>query len=489
MHHALLIDEILQLIFDHCAALLQSEPRWTLCQLARCCKAWRDPALDRLWSRIDGASPLVGLLNRTKEWEVNFTEVPSTFRVYATRVKEISHHTCFDIPILDKAESIMPRLEAATLSFHGCTVPCPWALSPLLKRVSINIGFARSPMTIVHRANMAADYLGQVCMTAPALQSLHIRGRMTDSLNDVVTSFVQLRSLTIYSSCFLTAGTLAAIAAMPYLQSLAVHSSAIHHTDFEDALARSTAPCFPALEQLEIRANGSLLATVIEHLPRDVLTKLRAEVDRSSLGPGYLKGAFEQLAHKTSQSLTELLVEDLTEFEDLDSSLRPQASPEWYPLSILTPLATLKGLRRFALTSMLPSALTDADLEQLGKWWPSLEHLNLGTFDSEYLPPDWPVSMTPAALPAVAKFLPRLESLALPILPIELVTAARNPPVPDAVVLQQKTLRSLTIGDVPDSALCATTLVRALLDIFPSLTALECPTHDVAERFSAVQLH
>ena len=61
MHRALLIDEVLQLVFDYCAELPAAEPKWTFAQLARCCKAWKDPALDRLWVRMSGVAPLLAL--------------------------------------------------------------------------------------------------------------------------------------------------------------------------------------------------------------------------------------------------------------------------------------------------------------------------------------------------------------------------------------------------------------------------------------------
>ena len=63
MHIALLIDEILQLVLDHCAELPATDPEWTFAQLARCCKAWKDPALDRLWARMSGVGPLLALVN------------------------------------------------------------------------------------------------------------------------------------------------------------------------------------------------------------------------------------------------------------------------------------------------------------------------------------------------------------------------------------------------------------------------------------------
>lgn len=62
MHQALLIDEILQIILEFCAEWGWHDYRWTLYQLSQCCSAWKDPALDRLWCRLDGERPLVRLL-------------------------------------------------------------------------------------------------------------------------------------------------------------------------------------------------------------------------------------------------------------------------------------------------------------------------------------------------------------------------------------------------------------------------------------------
>ena len=58
MHQALLIDEIIRVIFDICGG----EGRRTLDRLARCCTAWKDPALDILWSSLPCATPLFRLI-------------------------------------------------------------------------------------------------------------------------------------------------------------------------------------------------------------------------------------------------------------------------------------------------------------------------------------------------------------------------------------------------------------------------------------------
>ena len=67
MHPALLIDEVLQLIFDFCADIPNTEPKWTYAQLARCCRAWKDPVLDRLWDRLNGVGPLLALVAKQDE--------------------------------------------------------------------------------------------------------------------------------------------------------------------------------------------------------------------------------------------------------------------------------------------------------------------------------------------------------------------------------------------------------------------------------------
>ncbi|CDO69759.1 hypothetical protein BN946_scf184766.g4 [Trametes cinnabarina] len=361
-----------------------------------------------------------------------------------------------------------------------------WAMSPRLKRVNVNIGYSYDPQDTIDRSNAVAEYLKRVRGSALELQSLQLRGRMTAPLNSAVAALTQLTSLTIYANCFLTPETLAAVATFPRLRSLSVHASSIRDSDFATALARSSAPCFPTLQELEIRTNGPLFAVLLETLPVGVLAKLRAELDRCSRGPRYLKGVFELLAQKTSHSLRELVIEESTDYEDLDSSAQSQASAEWYPLSLLKPLAALRELRRFELVSTLPPALGDADLGELGKWWPYLDHLNLGTFDPEYLPVAWQIRLTPAALGAVAKYLPRLTGLALPIPPSDLLVSSGQP---DTLKAQHTNLRSLAIGDVPDAAACAAVLVQAIMDFFPLLTTLDCPAVEVAERFTVLTAH
>ena len=65
MHQVLLIDEILEVLLDQCAEWSSLDYRLALCQIARTCQAWKDPATDRLWSRLENTRPILRLLAQT----------------------------------------------------------------------------------------------------------------------------------------------------------------------------------------------------------------------------------------------------------------------------------------------------------------------------------------------------------------------------------------------------------------------------------------
>ena len=73
MHPVLLIDEVLEMILESCAEWDRTEYLSTLCKVARSCKAWKEPALDRLWQRLDSVEPLLPLFESYTAAEVSIT--------------------------------------------------------------------------------------------------------------------------------------------------------------------------------------------------------------------------------------------------------------------------------------------------------------------------------------------------------------------------------------------------------------------------------
>ncbi|KAI0697822.1 hypothetical protein C8T65DRAFT_729326 [Cerioporus squamosus] len=465
------VDEVLQLIFDFCSDLPDTEPKRTYAQLARCCRAWKDPALDRLWDRLNGVGPLLALVAKQDEAVAPGTSV---LRTYADRVKRIAHHDGLkNAPTLQVPPTVFPRLESVALSFQGCMIPHQWALSPFLQHVSVNVGFSRDMQEVLDRSNAAARLLHRIHLHAPSLRSLQVRGRMTDLLNAAVASFTQLRSLTIHGNSSLAPETFAALATFPNLQSLEVHASHLQADAFLETVSAGT-PCFPALKELSIRTGGDLLSAVLSRMPTGVLAKLHLDMDECVRGPSYMKPVFALIAQKASTSLQELHFEDRTDIEDLEIPSRPEETPHWYTPDVLAPLGRMKHLQRFVLRD---ADLSDASLETLSRWWPALAHLDLGTYDSETHAPAWKARLTPAAYGVVAKAFPCLESLSLPALPPTGGVDSQKP---------QKVLRSLTLGEVLDPSVDAAAAVDTILMMFPSIRYLDCPTTEVTERFETV---
>ncbi|KIJ65588.1 hypothetical protein HYDPIDRAFT_52223, partial [Hydnomerulius pinastri MD-312] len=150
MHPALLVDEILQVILEICL----DDGKASLCHIARSCKAWKDPALDRIWRRLPSAAPLLSLLpncSENSEIAINGSvqnESLSVFHSYANRVKHIVHSR----KVLGDPSSILgnltyplPNLESSRIEAKAVgDFQLSTSLSPRLRVLHLNVGFAKS---------------------------------------------------------------------------------------------------------------------------------------------------------------------------------------------------------------------------------------------------------------------------------------------------------------------------------------------------------
>ena len=159
----------------------------------------------------------------------------------------------------------------------------------------------------------------------------------------------------------------------------------------------------------------------------------------------------------------------------------------------------MRGLRSFTLRE---PDLLDKDLETMARWWPALEHLDLGSVEScvREASEDTPAhveaqeepseatrskshgQMTSEVYGIVARSFRFLESLTL-----------SAPPPCEVATLEEKMkfvaeLWSLTVGKASDAAgkVDAPPVVDALLSIFPTLKSMDCPDAEVPAQFVAV---
>ncbi|KIK50597.1 hypothetical protein GYMLUDRAFT_182575 [Collybiopsis luxurians FD-317 M1] len=500
MHQALLIDEILAIILDSCAESI------SLSRIARTCQAWKEPALDRVWFRLDSFKPLLelipGLLSVNGVYMLESPLNPDFRRLrhYASRVKQIAyrqnlqiHPSFLSLLLQDNSVSlIFQKLSTVQLSLANCHAVCSIiSLSTGLQKVDLDLGFTTSAkFKTVNRT--ALNFISTVDRVSTCFTSLSLRGATSGSVMSAVNGLSRLESLCLCVGASLPAETLAAIATFPRLRELEIQTSHLRPDD----LHFSPSNCFPSLEVLDIRGRTGIIEKLLRNMQSDRLVVLRIEVELLSSSDDTWNGLFDAIKNKTHSSLLELAIEHHMDADDLflnddtpsssdTTSTAPIMNynlPRTNPNALLrfdhlTSLSNHHSIRRLLFETTPPVLLQDQDLEKMVQWWPNLEHLDLGsllTFDQR-----WSPKITAAALVTIARGFPVLDSL---VIPVNINGLTHETPIkfsqnPNAS-LHHITLTALT---PPDQS-----VTHLLHRLFPSLLDIQgTPGHE--EDWSRVQ--
>lgn len=483
MHPALLIDEILEIILDKCLDWPDFEYFSAVAQLAKCCKAWKDPALDRAWKNLAKVDPLLNLVQESGESQGNGSEeecasLPQDhrFHAYSNRVKSLILQDRAPLLRVDR-KFILPRVTSITLVQEGCKTPSEWIASPSLKDLRISIGSLRDTPSAVARADALAHTIERIAENADSsLTNLRIRGFMTPQLNAAISTLTTLRSLSIYAGKSLDAGLLASVASMPFLKNVSIHAAHIGAEQFRNAVHHSNNHYFPHLATLEVRGQASLIQAMLEVLQQDTVEVLKLEAQTPS-EPSAWKAILETVASKASLSLRDLTLQYTIDIEDIDqdaSHLRADDIP--FTTDSLRPLATLSRLRRLEIDSTIPPTLTDRDIEQVASWWPHLEDLDFGTIpDICDIARIWQPCMTTAGLIPLARNCSQLQSLTLPLDLTnvdDVLTKGK-----DSKPITHLALRKLSFGHITEMEAIAP-FIRKVVGIFPNVESIDCTTID-----------
>ncbi|KZP25523.1 hypothetical protein FIBSPDRAFT_855705 [Athelia psychrophila] len=510
MHQALFIDEIVRHIFSFSADDAVNNGYTSLCRSARCCKTWQEPALDALWSQLFCAAPLIRLIPGVLEKDGVFTlpseSVPDLdiFCSYARRVRIITHRhrrpmdPCI-VSLLQSAFSnihVLPQLSRASISvpswdaFSVCM-----AQSPSLRQLTLDLGFNRARIDAKGWSNdeVAAGYLeGLISSPNPSIEQMELRGlalghpRIASSL---VSLGASMRFLTLTTGASLSPSTLAGVVTFPRLEDLEVHAGHISSDDLAEALKAGGGErgVFPALRKLRVRAQAPLVELLLGKMASCQLAQLHLEAVSQPQGERAHNWAqtFALIPAKAASTLQELTIEhhlDLPMENEpnanipipIPSSASP-AGPDapsgttdtaTWTLTSLRPFEPLTHLRRLVLDTTLPPCLNDADMEILARWWPKVEHLELGGLVSDLncVHPDSTNRTTLACLHSFAKWCTRLETLVLNLD----VTAY---PSDAQCGVAQTSLRNLALGSTlaPEPA----DLARYLGRVFPALEIVD----------------
>lgn len=414
------------------------------------------------------------------------------FHSYAIRVKSIvyRYRRTLDPVLLSLLQTtscagqahLLPKLDKAQISVLSWdTLTTTMGLSHALRHLTLDLGFNRARTDAKGWSNdaVAAEYLENVARIA-SLQRLDLRGMAlgSDRINRALTSMKSLRILSLTTGTSLPVATLAAIAAFPCLNELEMHAGHIDADELADSIANHETPLFPALQMLHVRARASLVELLLQQMPCDSLRRLVVEAEQPTQIPSVWQSAFNLIPAKATNSLRELTIEHhMCSTIELDSTSdnTPQSNVSepgtQFTISTLRPLAQLPHLRRFVLDTTVAPDLCDADIEEVGKWWPSLEYLDLGGLLSGAECIGYPRKSRASlrCLEGLARVCPRLETL---VINLDISSeGAGDTELVGAHQMSPHSIHSLTIGSI--SAPEPLRLSQYLRRVFPSLLHID----------------
>ncbi|KAF9006111.1 hypothetical protein BDQ17DRAFT_1239325 [Cyathus striatus] len=477
MHAALFIDEVLQYIFQ----FSQEDGLAALVSAAQCCKAWKDPALDHIWSRLSSVIPLLQLIPSLElnngiyilRQPTNVGEIRLLHK-YARRVKHISHkeHVRVDSDVLSllcdnssfpSTVGVLQHLRSVQLSASNYTaLQRTFALSPQLERLDCHLGFSSQNAFTV---DDICDYLDHATTISSRLQTICIRGHGLPRLNTTISSLTHLSTVSLRMGPSLLPATLKAIIEFPSLLELELH---VGHIELNELFNIGSSITFPVLRKLSVRGHTPVIAFLLERLQPGTICTARLEFEDDSLTSKSWGTITDLLTNKGDNSLRLLTMEHHIEVLDGDDGdNHSDVVTDSTLISDDTPLSSLRklcGLRQLVLDMSTSPRIHDKDVASMASWWPHLEQLDLGsvTMEASCKAP----LATVTCLTAFAQFWPKLKQLSLPL-------STENIPQPASTMKSgcHSALERLYIGY--HSPHDARKLAEFLSYIFPSLNDID----------------
>ncbi|KAG7093635.1 hypothetical protein E1B28_007299 [Marasmius oreades] len=481
MHQALVIDEIVQVVFDFCLDFGSD----TLTRVARTCKAWRDPALDRLWYRLIDVTPLLQLVpgiirvNGVYVFESPVSPDLSSLRFYAPRVKHIVHrrnlqlHPHMSSIIAGSVDGMFTGLTTVQLALLNCHSVCP-ILGPgtMLKKLDLDLSF--HPGVFDSSNKTTCDYLSNL----PRLETLSLRGLASENLNRTISVTSHLQSISLRLSTSLNADTIIAISRFPALVELEFHAPHIRVADLAEKWSSvGSGVCFPSLRSLNIRASTSLVGELLQNMHSIKLHTIYLDVEPVAQTDEAWIDLFNIMKDKTP-NLHDFTIDHHVDTDtpgsDSDTGLPINDLGNDHPIShsngfenllrfqLIYPLFALRKLQRIVFDTTPPILVHDEDLEKLGSQLPQLTHLDLGAVPT--VDPRW---VPKATLKGLYLFSQKSSNLKDLIIPIDLSTSSRPDELLKTFTTTHDTLRNINISTLtpPDP----TSMARFLASLFPCL--------------------
>lgn len=372
-----------------------------------------------------------------------------------------------------------PNLATVHVYFPRCnSLFLPIHISHSLRSLDFDLGFKVKNPAI---DSLLCHYLGQVSAFCPQLRQITLRGFASQRLNHVLSTFTNLRTLSLGLGHSLLPTTLRNIMAFPHLLDLEVHAGHIEPDELDNIFGHQDYIPFPMLNKLHIRAKAPLIRTLIHYLQPNTLQHLHIDLEDEIPSAASWAKIFESINNKAN-SLFHLNLEHHFEIPDFGASVSADTTQNvsynsgvancgnlYLNLATMETLRKLKHLRHFSCDVTIPFVISDKDAENIASWWPNIEYLGLGFVpEADEIGFTWPTQLTAASLASFAKHCLKLRRLVLPLKLCDL-----SLPIIPTDIWPTNPLRSLSIAQLTTSQ--PSQIANHLHNLFPYLTFLDGP--------------
>ena len=406
MHHALLIPDILDCIFEYIKVDGVRDSYPTLFALARTCSALSEVSLDALWSDLESLYPLMSCIYRANMKFLNEACIPNvSYLLEAKPVVECSQRTAgadndaIDLSVFHKHAYRVRRLSlsmphggavAEDLGvFHALQVPYPlfpnlthleWndglGLSPIWPLLNPHLRSLRIPMGLWTSGSTPLS-LSRIQGLCPELRSLTlrvpVRARSEErAVADVcfsrlIGSWQKLEELDCSPMSCDSVTSLCGLSSLKVLR-LRVDDSFV--------LLPANSLSFPSLRTFHVDAGSPVATFSLLQAMRALPKSIRIDRTMSLFGGGVHHDP------ETAGLILRLIGQNAPcELERF--SMAFPGYPEGSPFNVsdmLQPLLRFSNLRALKITVQSQFTLLDDDLHTMASAWPQLEEFELIDF-------------------------------------------------------------------------------------------------------------
>ncbi|KAF9456989.1 hypothetical protein BDZ94DRAFT_1274293 [Collybia nuda] len=427
-HNALRVEDIVDQIL--LKLMENDQPKKSdLLSMARCCRAFEDPSLNRLWASMNSVVPLLKLIDGVEVSQgtliiggkLEYVELSSRFHSYAKRIRSLDYDMTTNFANVDVSTwirlaqlegALLPNLKSLKISctiVHGATSAVErdkaLLLLPVVARPSPINSFTFQMLSVTsHNTRYeVGPFLSILSDYKLSIETLVLSGTFTPQYTKTIAMMKSLRSVSLQLALDSTLpAVLAALASLPRL-----HTVELDFTGLTPSPAEIGTHSFQSLLKVALSGSISFISRTLSSIICPGMECVHARlIIMNAHGATDVPPAQESVLPYLQLSRFPTLKYIVL---DLSGCASPSSDGQRENrLNLVASILGNRGVEEFTVTSLGPHmCLSDHEINEIATAWPSLRVLK---FEHTWAPFEQP-SFT--SLDHLAKRCPQLTEVSM----------------------------------------------------------------------------